>query len=175
MHIILAIVSIISIIYVVISRIRMTTMLTGKVLDAADEVRLAARRFGYKCRKNQHPIDAINDSKIAIVAAAIAFSELNTIPTHTQRKAYLLHLQVVLGISGAETEELIALGKWLVAECKDRSFALMKLVEKISELGGLSAEVDFLTILRNVQSSTNIDLSAHQVNALKDIQFEFGL
>ena len=66
------------------------------ILDAANDVRLAARRFGFKRRTNGHPVDDIDEPNVAIATIATAFLELDDLPTQNQRDQLAVQLQYQL-------------------------------------------------------------------------------
>ena len=91
-----------------------------------DDVRLAARRFGFKRRTNVHPVEGIDDPRLAVAALSIAFLELDDYPSAEQRSALLVRLQSVYDISQNEAEEMAILGRWFVSESGGPSQAITR-------------------------------------------------
>ena len=71
-------------VYFFLIRTRNAAHAAGDLLDMANDVRLAARRFGFRRQANAHPIEAIEDSNLAIAALTVGFLELDGLPTQDQ-------------------------------------------------------------------------------------------
>lgn len=85
----MAILGIIGAAYFWTQRARNARDMLGDVGDMANDVRLAARRFGFTRKMNVHPVESIEDPRLAI---ANAFIELDDLPTAEQRQ--LLQVQL---------------------------------------------------------------------------------
>ena len=67
----------------------------------------AARRLGFRRRINTHPVDSLEEPKLAIGALGIAFLELGGLPTEEQQNALLKSLQARTGQSLDDAEETL--------------------------------------------------------------------
>ena len=74
-------------IYFFFVRARNVGHMAGDLVDTAQDVRLAARRFGFRRKTNVHPVETIEDPRLAVGAIATAFVELDDLPTKEQRDA----------------------------------------------------------------------------------------
>ncbi len=54
------------------------------LIEAAHDVRLAARRFGFKRNASRHPAEDIDDPKVAIGGIAVAFLEMDDLPANVE-------------------------------------------------------------------------------------------
>ena len=81
MHILLGILGLATAAYFLIIRARRGAEMASEVLDVADDIRAAARRFGFRRQHNQHAVDSIDDPVLAIAGLGTAFIALDDLPT----------------------------------------------------------------------------------------------
>jgi len=154
--------------YFWILRARNAAEMTHELLDVANDVRLAARRFGFRRRNNTHPTEAIDDPLVAAGAVVVAFLELDDYPTAEQKTAMISALRENLHVSHDDAEELAVLGRWLVGECGGAAQAVPRLARKLYKLSGqdhFSAVAQSLQMIAKFGSGT---LSGKQKDALQE-------
>lgn len=136
------------------------------LLDVANDVRLAARRFGFKRRTNVHPVDDINEPKVAIASLATAFIELDDLPTQNQRDALAVQLSYQLNETPQSAEELMVLGRWLMMQCGSADAAISRVTRRLYKIDGVHSVEPLMTVLKNLAGEK---LSESQSAALEDI------
>jgi len=142
------------------------------LLDAANDVRLAARRFGFKRRTNVHPVDDIDDPSVAIATIATAFIELDDLPTQNQRDQQAVQLQYQLNQDPKSTEELMVLGRWLMMQCGRPDAAISRATRRLHKFDGVNSVEKLMTVLKNLAGEK---LSGSQTDALSEITRAFRL
>lgn len=155
--------------YFWILRARNAANVTNELLDVANDVRLAARRFGFRRRSNQHVADTIEDPKVAVAALAVCFLELEDYPSAEQKAALVSALRENLRVSHTDAEELLILGRWIMGECNGASAAISRLSRKLHKLSG---QTHFDPLMRSIQTLArfgNGSLSGAQKSALEDL------
>jgi hypothetical protein len=80
MHIILGIIGIATAAYFLVMRARRGAEMATELIDVADDIRAAARRFGFRRKYQQHAVDSIEDARLAIGGLATAFIALMICP-----------------------------------------------------------------------------------------------
>ncbi|MGJ8611516.1 MAG: hypothetical protein ACSHWY_10490 [Octadecabacter sp.] len=165
MPFILALIGIIGAAYYWANRAQNARHIVGDVADMANDVRLAARRFGFSRKMNVHPVESIEDPRLAIAAIGAAFIELDDLPTVEQRQRLSLQLRSKLRADAAEAEEMEVLGRWFMAECGGAEPAVARLSRKLYKLGGAEQMEPLMEILKGSVTS----LSDKQRDALEDI------
>ncbi|NSX53624.1 hypothetical protein [Parasulfitobacter algicola] len=161
--------------YFFILRSRNAANIAGDILDAAVDVKNAARRFGFKRRSNTHPVEDIDDPNIAIAALAVSFLELDDYPTQEHRKALHLNMQSTLDISAKDAEEMTVLGRWLMNECNGPDMAVSRLSRKLHKMSGAAAFTPLLTVLRDTLSAGDSEMNEKQRDALDDVKRAFRI
>lgn len=134
--------------------------------DMANDVRLAARRFGFRRQTNIHPVESIEDPRLTIAAIATAFIELDTLPTAEMRAQLMLQLRSKLQTNADEAEEMEVLGRWLMTECGGAEPAIARLSRKLYKLGGAEQLDPLVSILK---ATVKAPLTPPQRDALADI------
>jgi len=91
--------------YFWINRARNVSNAAQDLVGVAQDVMSAARRFGFRRRYNEHPVDSLQDPDVAIAGAGLAFMDLAGLPTSEQRDALLLSLQSRLDHDRAKADD----------------------------------------------------------------------
>jgi hypothetical protein len=87
---------------------------------------------------NVHPVESIEDPRLAIAAMATAFIELDDLPTAEQRQLLQVQLRSKLRADAGEAEEMEVLGRWFMSECGGADPAIACLSRKLYKIGGPS-------------------------------------
>lgn len=165
MPFLLALLGIIGAAYFWAQRARNARDMLGDVADMANDVRLAARRFGFSRKMNTHPVESIEDPRLAIAAIATSFIELDDLPTAEQRQLLTVQLRSKLRADAAEAEEMEVLGRWFMTECGGAEPAVARLSRKLYKLSG----ADHMEPLMDILKASVSELSERQRDALEDI------
>lgn len=143
----------------------------GEALDVAQDavttVRNAPRRLAFRRQHTAHPVEGIDDARIAICGLAQAFIELDDLPTADQRKKLSVLLRTELRCSADEAEEMEVLGRWLVGQCQTPDGAVSRLSRRLYKIDG-DASWDLLQ--RMLASLVEGELSTSQVDAITDMK-----
>ncbi len=173
MPVIVAIIGAATAFYFIVIRARHGAEIATDMLDMANDVRLAARRFGFRRFKNQHAVEGIDDPNLAITATALAFMELSDLPTQEQRNAMIVQAQSTLGVSKTDAEEMMVLGRWLVNECGTTDAAISRITRKLQRLGGADAFDPLMALIKSTLPESG--LNDKQRDALDDIKRAFRI
>lgn len=171
MHIVIAVIGIITAVYFFVMRARNAAEMTSEILDMADDVRAAARRFGFRRNKAAHPVDAIEDANTAAATVATAYLELHGLPTEETKNGLLMSMQNELEISKNDAEELLILGRWLMNECNGPEPAITRASRQLYRLTG----GDIGPLMEILKSASADPLSDRQREALDEIRRAFRI
>ena len=152
--------------YIWAQRARHARDVAGDVAEMANDVRLAARRFGFRRKTNLHPVESIEDPRLAIAAIATAFIELDDLPTAEQRQRLTVQLRSKLRADADEAEEMEVLGRWFMTECGGPEAAVARISRKLYKLGGSEQTEPLMDVLKGAVEG---GLSDRQRDALEDI------
>lgn len=168
MPIILAVVGLLIAASVWYYRARAARNAAGDILDAANDVRLAARRFGYRRRSNVHPVDTIDDARLAAAGVAAAVAGMDGPLTRQEIDALKLECQAVLKADLSEAEDIAAFGQWIAGQCGTPEEACRRLTRAIRKLAGDETREDLLTLATRVAEADGA-LDERQTEALRRV------
>ncbi|MEO9514163.1 MAG: hypothetical protein ABJG55_00300 [Paracoccaceae bacterium] len=166
MHIILGIIGLATAAYFLIMRARHGAEIAHELLDVADDIRAAARRFGFRRKGNQHPAESIDDPQVALAGVATAFIALDDLPTANARKKLEASIARNLDLSQSEANELCVLGQWLVEQSGGPTSGLTRLAKRQKRINGND---DFATLSTILQGTLTGELSTRQTEALQEL------
>lgn len=175
MHIIIALVGICIAGYVWFNRAQRAADVATDLIGAAQDVKNAARRFGFRRRANQHPVDGIDDPKLAVGALAVAFLELDDLPTAEARTRTDHALRKHLALDGEAAKEITILGRWFVEECQGPTPAFSRLAKKLKAIDGAAHFQPLMSILGDITDATGGTPSHRQSDALTELARIFRL
>lgn len=175
MPVILAVLAAITGVLFFVLRARNAANAAGDLLDMANDVRLAARRFGFRRQANLHPAESIEDPNIAISGIASAFLELDELPTSDQREALAWEMTKVMGVNKSDADELCVLGRWMVSECGGADPAIARLSRKLFRLSPQSFAPLLTLVSGTLAKSSSGGLNARQTDALEDVKRAFRI
>lgn len=171
MHIVIAVIGIITAVYFFIMRARNAAEMTHELMDMADDVRAAARRLGFRRNKAQHPMDAIEDANTAAATVAVSYLELDDLPTAEQRQKVVVSLQSALEVDKTEAEELMVLGRWLMTQCNGAQPAVTRASRTLYKLTG----GDIGPLLDILSAASTDPISDKQRDALEEVKRAFRI
>lgn len=167
MHILLGILAAAGALYFWLNRARDAAHATRELTDMATDVLGAARRFGFRRRADQHPVESIDDPRLAGAALATAFLEMGKFPTEEQKQTLLRSVQSTYGMDKAAADEALILGHWLVSECGTIDAAVSRLGKKLLRRGGQEALDPVLSMVKEFVGDAG--LSEKQSDALQEL------
>ena len=173
MPVILALIGAATAFYFLVIRARNAADMAADAMGMANDVRLAARRFGFKRRTNLHPVESIDDPKLAVAAIALSFMELNDLPTQDQRDAMIRQAQSSLDISKTDADEMMVLGRWLMNECGGADPAISRISRKLQRIDGANSFDALMALIKSVVPAEG--LNDRQRDALDDIKRAFRI
>jgi len=138
--------------------------------DLATTLKNAPRKLAFRQQTKAHPVEGIDDPRIAIYGLAQAFIELDDLPTKDQRRALHVSLRSKLRCSEEEAQEMEVLGRWLLGQCDGAAQAVPRLSRRLRKIDG-DASWDLLQdVLMGLVEGT---LSEAQTSAIDDIRLAF--
>ncbi|XDA97197.1 hypothetical protein AB1M95_13890 [Sulfitobacter sp. LCG007] len=89
-----------------------------EALDIAQDVVTTAanapRRFAFRRQTNLHPVDGIDDARLAAAALAISYLELDDLPVKEDRDRLYVLLRARFRFDEDEAQEALVFGRWVV-------------------------------------------------------------
>lgn len=157
-------------IYFFLIRTRNTVEAVKDLSEVANDVRLAARRFGFARKSKAHPVESIDDPDIAATALIVAVQEMHDLPTKDDQQLLETQLRVAFRCSAEDAQELVTLGRWLVQECGTNDQAVYRLIRRMDKLNAHK----YYPLIDQVLNRVIQDMSEKQKEALSDIERKLG-
>lgn len=136
MHIVIGILAIIAAAYFWLNRAKRAADAGADILDMANDVRLAARRFGFKRKLDAHPVETVEDARLTATALVFAIGLDGGLLYHSEEEAILHQVQNKFRVDANEAEEMVVFGKWLVSRSPSPGQAIERLARRTLKLGG---------------------------------------
>ncbi|MFD2207729.1 hypothetical protein [Kiloniella antarctica] len=169
MHILLGILAVLGGIAIFIWRVRATVNTAKDLVEAADDIHAAARRFGHNRKTKINPLETIEDSRVAAAAIMAAFARMDGDYTREQLVSIKDECLQVFGASETEAVEIAGQSRWIMEQSANLDEAIRKLSRVLRR--GLSAEEkkQFLSMVTRVASIEGDGMSEIQQQSLSQL------
>ena len=167
MHFILGILGLAVAAYFLVIRARRGAEITHEVLEVADDIRAAARRWGIRRKYNTHPVDDVDDPRVALAAIGSAFIALDDLPTADIRNRLQASLARAFDLPASDAQELVVLGQWLVENSGGPSQSIGRITRRLIKISENNQFGPLTTLLGDTSGES---LSARQKDALDEIK-----
>ncbi len=175
MHIILGLIAIVGAVAVWYWRFKMAREAGGDILDAANDVRLAARRLMYKRKHNTHPADSVDDPRLAAAGIAVAVATMDQPISQAEIVALTGSARQTFDISEREALDMVSFGRWVSDQCGTNGEAVRRLSKVVAKLAGAEAAPDLIRMVTDVATADGGEMDEEQVDALDTIRRTLGI
>ncbi|MFV0492688.1 MAG: hypothetical protein ACK5M4_12800 [Pseudorhodobacter sp.] len=155
-------------------RARNAADMAGEMADMAGDVMAAARRFGFRRKTNIHPVDAVEDPRLAIAGAGVAFLEIGALPSEEQYRELARSLETRFTMTTGEADEALIMGRWLSQQSNGGAPAFTRLLKRLRNLQGGEGFDPLMAVLRDAATAAGT-LSPLQKDALEEVKIAFRL
>jgi hypothetical protein len=169
MPFLIAIISAAGILYFWMMRARNAADAAHDVLDMANDVRLAARRFGFKRRGKLHPVEGVDDPDILCTGIAASLFELDTLLTSEIHQSLVVRIQSRFNVNLSDAEEMMIFARWLSAQSPSRDAAISRMARRLYKLNGSDSLDDLMDLVTGTFEANGAQPSQRQTEALQDI------
>ena len=143
----------------------------GDALNVADDVvtiaRNAPRKIAFNRQLKAHPVEGIDDARLAVAAIANAFISLDDLPTSDARQKLYVTLRKTYRVDEDTAEELQSLAQWLQEQCGGAAETMSRVGRRLYKIDQGASWGDLQDVLGAV---TGENLSERQVEAVTDLR-----
>ncbi len=175
MHILLGILGALSVAMVWYWRIKTARKVVGEVANAANDARLAIRRFGYLRKHKTHPADCVDDPRLAAAGIVAAIAAMDAPLSRAEIDMLTAESGAVFGADPAEAVDIAAFGRWVAGQCQTPEDAVRRLVKVIHYKAGVEAGPDLIGMVEKVATVDGIGLDEREADALTAIRRGLGM
>lgn len=140
--------------------------------DAVTVVRNAPRKIAFRRQTREHPVEGIDDARLAVTTIALAFLRLDGLPTRDDTQRLNIALRRVLQLSAQETEEMEALGNWLQEQCGSAPETIRRVARRLYKIDGAKSWEALSDVLEKAVGDT---VSERQADAIGDLRLALKL
>ncbi len=152
------------------NRMKQAGHIAGELKDAANDVRLAARRFGFKRRANVHPIDTLDDARLAAAGIVAATVQMDGLWDQSMSDAMIQQAQSVFNVDLGEAEEVVIFARWIAAQGNNPSETVRRLARRLKRLAGQEAMTDTVQMIQGVSGRDGRALSPDAEDAIATVE-----
>jgi len=149
MHIVLAVLAAAAGIGFWIWRAHMAARAASDLLETADDIRAAVRRFGFNRKSKGSPLDGIEDARLAAAGILAAFANMDGGLGRAEVAAIAEECRRAFHAEATEAEQIGAYGRWLVQQSANMDETVRRLARNLdTKLTGAEKEQLFGMIER---------------------------
>lgn len=170
MHILLGLVGLISAAIFWYWRAKQAREAAGDLVGAANDVRLAAKRFAYHRRTNVHPADAVDDPRLAAAGIVAAIASMDGPLTQSEITEMTVEARRVFNADAAEADDITAFGRWIAGQCNTPAEASRRLAKRVNALAGASAGPDLIAMIEQVATADGGEIGDDEAASITTIR-----
>ena len=140
--------------------------------DAVTVMRNAPRKIAFRRQTREHPVEGIDDTRLAITAIAMALLQLDDLPTRDDRQRLNMAIRKIFRLSSEEADEMEVLGKWLQEQCGGASQTISRIGRRLYKIDGANSWGELTKVLAAVVGQ---EISPRQEEAIQDLRNTFRL
>lgn len=152
------------------NRLKQAGHVAGELKDAANDVRLAARRFGFKRRSNVHPVDALDDARLAAAGIVAATVQMDGMWDQSMWDAMVQQAQSVFEIDMQEAEGITTFARWIADQNNNPHEAVRRMSRRLKKLGGAEALAGTVEMITAVCRRGGRNLSQDAKDAIATVE-----
>lgn len=175
MHILIGLATLIGALAVWYWRIKMARDAGGEVLDAASDLRAAARRLRYRRKHDIHPADSIEDPRLAAAGIAVAVATMDAPISKAEIATLTEAARRTFNTSEAEADDITAFGRWIADQCGTPGEAVRRLSKVVARTAGPEAGPDLIAMVEATAAAEGRALGELEEDALATIRRSLGL
>jgi uncharacterized tellurite resistance protein B-like protein len=175
MHIILGILGALSVAMIWYWRLKTAREAAGELAGAADDVRLAIRRFGYLRKHKTHPADCVEDPRLAAAGIVAAIAAMDAPLSQAEIDRLTAEAGAIFGVTPAEAVDIAAFGRWVAGQCNTPEDAVRRLVKRLRATAGIEAGPDLIAMIEAVATADGAPMDERELDALTSIRRGLGM
>lgn len=138
--------------------------------DAVTIARNAPRKIAFRRQTKMHPVEGIDDPRLAVATIAGAFLGLDDLPTREDRDRLNVILRKTYRLDTETAQEMAVLANWLQGQCGGASETVSRVARRLFKLEGDASWDDLTGVLSELVGD---DLSQRQLDAVQDLKLAF--
>lgn len=136
--------------------------------DAVTIARNAPRKIAFRRQTKEHPVQGVDDPRLAVATIAQAFLSLDDLPAKEDRQRLHVALRQRYRLSAEEAEEMETLSRFLIQQCQGERETISRVSRRLYKIDG-DQSWDELTQMLSAAAGPD-GLSDGQRDAIGDLR-----
>lgn len=175
MPFILGILGVLSVVALWYWRVKAAQEAAGEVANAANDVRLAIRRFGYLRKHKTHPADCVEDPRLAAAGIVAAIAGMDAPLSKAEIDRLTAEASAVFGVDSREAVDIATFGRWIAGQCATPEEAVRRLTKVVRAQAGAEAGPDLLALVEAVATADGAPMGDPERDAQTAIRRGLGM
>lgn len=170
MHILLAVLAAAAGIGFWLWRAHMAARAASDLLETADDIRAAVRRFGFNRKAKTSPHDGIPDPRLAAAGILAAFANMNGGIGREEIAAIAEECRRAFGCDRKEAEDIGAYGRWLAQQSPNMDETVRRIGRNLQDMLTAEEKEQLFGMIERVASIDGGGLSDGQRRTLDNLR-----
>lgn len=166
MHILIGLISLLGLALFWFYRVRAAS----QAADAANDVRLTIRRLMNRREYDVHPVETIDDPRLAASGLIVAIATMDAPLSQKEIEALSTQAQHVFEVTERDALDIVSFGRWIAGECGTNQEAVRKLSKRVAKLAGAEVGSDLLRMIEHVATADGNALADDENDAIETVQ-----
>lgn len=140
--------------------------------DALTIARNAPRKIAFRRQTKAHPVEGVDDPRLAVATLGAAFIQLDDLPTREMRERLRDITRIIWKLPEEDADEIQSLSAWLIEQCDGPSPAVGRVARRLYKIDGAASWDDFERLVGGI---TEGNLSERQKGAIQDVRIALHL
>lgn len=136
--------------------------------DAITIARNAPRKIAFRRQTKEHPVQGVDDPRLAVATIAQAFLSLDDLPMKEDRQRLHVALRQRYQLSAEDAEEMDTLSRFLIQQCQGEREAISRVSRRLFKIDGDASWDDLTAMLTSAAGEDG--LSDGQRDAIGDLR-----
>ena len=143
------------------------------LIDVANDVRLAARRFGFRRKVNVHPVESIDDDRLGVASLIAALMQVDRSWDRDMGQELSDALHRYYAIPGEEADEMVTFARWMSEQCGTKHEAVRRIAKRLADVSGKSALEDIKALSDSLVADGAGNYSEDTSEAIETLRRQF--
>lgn len=150
-------------------RARAAAAATKDIAETAGDIRLVFRRLGFRRISQKHPLDSVEDARLAASGIVIAIAKMDGDLTKAENDALLTECQIAFQVDKKQAADITAFGRWIASQSKTPEEVVRRLVKTVRARTQPDAWPQLIGMITNVATADGGVLDERQEEALSQV------
>ncbi len=174
MQILAALIGLIGVIAIWQWRVRAARDAGNQIAEGVHDIRLAVRRLMHEKKYNRHPVDSVEDPRLAAAGVIVAVATMDAPISQREIEALRKAARETFEVTDREALDIVSFGRWIAGQCETNGEAVRRLSRVVQQRAGAEAAPDLIRIVTEVATADGNELGEQETDALDTVRRAFA-